>query len=134
MKCRLRQNVIVVGKFIKRDSAIDDAMLSEHLRTEALIAYDLADMGGKVMLLRELNFTTTRVDHEGVRVSLPMMLAAGELVERGEIPDGWKDGQDYKSSWTPEERRELQEKENAAFLKQFQPEPLETAVPFYRSR
>jgi hypothetical protein len=63
-----------------------------------------------------------------------MMLAAGELVERGEIPDGWKDGQDYKSSWTPEERRELQEKENAAFLKQFQPEPLETAVPFYRSR
>jgi hypothetical protein len=68
-----------------------------------------------------------------VKVTFPVMRAAGELISREEIPDGWKEGQDYKSNWTPEERRELQEKENAAFLKQFQPEPLESHVPGYQS-
>jgi hypothetical protein len=56
------------------------------------------------------------------------MLAAGELISIDEIPDGCKEGQDCTLAWTPEERRELQEKENAAYLKQFQPEPLESYV------
>jgi hypothetical protein len=91
-------------------------------------------MGGKVMALRELHFTRQHLDQDGVPVSLPMMVAAGELIEKEKIPDGWQEGRDFKSSWTPEERRELQEKEHESCLKQFQPEPLETAVPFYRSR
>jgi hypothetical protein len=45
-----------------------------------------------------------------------------------EIPDGWQEGKEYKSSWTPEERRELQEKENEAYLRQFQSEPIENYV------
>jgi hypothetical protein len=86
------------------------------------------------MLLRELNFTTTRVNPEGVRVSFPVMLAAGELVPSKEIPAEWQEGREYQSNWTPEERKELQEKENAAFLKQFQPEPLESyEIAGYRS-
>jgi hypothetical protein len=115
--------VIVGGKFIERDSVIDDAMLPEHLRTESYITHDLQDRS-KVMVLRELNFTTTRVNHEGVKVSFPVMLAAGELIPSEEIPDSWQENKDYKFGWTLEERRELQEKESEAYLKQFQPEPL----------
>jgi hypothetical protein len=113
---------------------IDDELIPPHLRDATHVAYDLEDMGGKVMVLREVNFNTTRVDPEGVKVRFPVMRAAGELISREEIPDGWQEGQDYTSSWTPETRRELQEKDNESYLKQFQPEPLETAVPFYRSR
>ena len=79
------------------------------------------------MILREVNFNVTRMD-DGVRVSFPVMKAAGELISVEEIPDGWQEGIDYKSSWTPEERRSVQEAEHAEYLKEFQPEPLEPAV------
>jgi hypothetical protein len=133
MKCRLRHNVIADGKFYPRYSEVDDQMLPDHLKTEAYVAYDLEDMGGKVMVLREVNFTRTQVDPDGIPVSFPVMRAAGEIIDLASIPADWKEGIDFKSSWTPEERRELQEADNAAFLKQLQPEPLETAGPFHRS-
>jgi hypothetical protein len=128
MKCRLRHNVVSDGRFYPRDTIVDDQMLGR-LKTEEYVSYDLEEgTGGKILILREANFTTTRVDHDGVRVSFPVMRAAGELISREEIPDGWKEGEDYKSNWTPEERAEVQAKENEAYLKQFQPEPLEPAV------
>jgi hypothetical protein len=116
---RLKVNVISGGKNYPRDSIVDDAILSERQKTECAV-YDLENKDGKVMVLREVNFTTTHLDSEGVKVRFPVMKAAGELITREQIPDGWKEGEDYKSNWTPEERRELQEKDNESFLKQFQ--------------
>jgi hypothetical protein len=53
MKCRLRQNVIVDGKFKEPDSVIDDAILPPHLKDATHVSYDLTDTGGRAMLLRE---------------------------------------------------------------------------------
>jgi len=131
MNVRLKVNVISGGKNYPRDSIVDDSILSERQKSECAV-YDLENKDGKVMVLREVNFNVTRVDPEGVKVRYPVMRAAGELITREEIPDGWKEGEDYKSNWTPEERRELQEKDNENYLKQFQSEPLESYVPGYQ--
>jgi hypothetical protein len=124
MKCRLLVNTILNGGFVERGSMIDDQLLPDRLKTEAYIAYD---QGGEVMLLRHLNSTTTRLSDDGVATNFPEWRSAGEVVPKEKIPGDWREGEDYLSSWTPEQRREVQEKANEAYLKQFQPEPV--AVP-----
>lgn len=118
MKVRLKQNVIVDGKFIERDSVVDDQILPERLRTEAVIG-DLEDRS-QALVLKEMNFNTSHVDHEGFKVSQPVMLGVGQLISAREIPDSWIEGRDFKYSWTPEERRLLMEKENKIYIKQFE--------------
>ena len=49
--------MIANGRFYERDSVLeDDAILPEHLKTEAYVAYDLEDRGGRVLVLRDLCF------------------------------------------------------------------------------
>jgi hypothetical protein len=84
--------LLLNSKFIERDTIIDDDAIPESLRTEALLTYDLQDMGGKCMVLRELHYSTTRVNHEGVMIRFPVTVFAGELVDSKEIPAGWPGG------------------------------------------
>jgi hypothetical protein len=119
MKVRLKQNIILDGKFIAAGNIVDDELLTEQLKTEAVITSDLEDHG-KVMLLRDLNYTTCHRDGEGFDVRRPVMLGAGELVNADQIQADWQEGKDYKFGWTPEERRLLQEKEDAEYVKEFQ--------------
>jgi hypothetical protein len=129
VKCRLKVNTISGGKFIERGSVIDDGVLPEHLKTEAYVAYD---QGGEVMLLRDLNSTTTRLSDDGVATNFPEWRSVGEVVPKEKIPGDWREGEDYLSSWTPEQRREVQEKANAEYLAQFQrePESVPTGAPW----
>jgi hypothetical protein len=99
MNVRLKVNVISDGKNYPFDSVVDEAILPPHMRTKEYVAYDLDDMGGKVMILREVNFNVTRMDDDGVRTNYPVMRSAGELISVEEIPEGWVEGEDYKSSW-----------------------------------
>jgi len=137
MNCRLKTNTIIDGRFIERGSIIDDALLTPRLKEDpSIVSYDLEDRE-KAMLLREMNFnkTSQQPDDEGFNVSRPVMLAAGELIPAEEVPADWVEGKDFKFGWTPDERRLVQEQENAAYLKHFQPEPMpETAGLFHRSR
>ena len=135
MNCRLKTNTIIDGRFIERGSIIDDALLTPRLKEDpSIVSYDLEDRE-QAMLLREMNFNTSYKNHEGFNVSRPVMLGAGELIPAEEIPADWVEGKDFKFGWTPDERRLVQEQENAAYLKHFQPEPMpETAGLFHRSR
>ena len=38
MKCRLKTNIILDGKFIERDNIIDDQLLPASYKTEAVIS------------------------------------------------------------------------------------------------
>lgn len=122
MKARLKQNVIANGRFYERDSVIDDEIIGELKTNKAILTYDLEDRS-EAMILRELNLNVLQTDQEGFSVSRPRMMATGQTVAAREIPTDWQEGRDYKFGWTLEERRELQEK-SAAYLKQFQPEPV----------
>ena len=56
-KCRLKTNIILDGKFIERDSVIDDQLLPASYKTEAVISYDVQVRDdGKVLVLRDLAF------------------------------------------------------------------------------
>jgi hypothetical protein len=136
MKVRLKQNIILDGKFIAAGNIIDDELLTEQLKTEAVITSDLEDRG-KAMLLRELNFSSRYVDHEGFNVSRPVMWGAGELVEADQIQPEWKEGTDFKYGWSPEERRALQQRSQEKYVSQFQSkseEPYENVTGYHRVR
>jgi len=120
MNCRLKTNTIIDGRFIERGSIIDDALLTPRLKEDpSIVSYDLEDRE-QAMLLREMNFNTSHLDHEGFNVSQPVMMAAGELIPAEEIPAGWVEGKDFKFGWTPDERRLVQEQESATYLKHFE--------------
>ena len=132
MKVRLKTNLIADGKFIERGSIIDDESLTDRIKGDAsIVSYDLEDRE-KAMLLREMNFNTSHLDHEGFNVSQPVMLGAGELIPAEEIPADWVEGKDFKFGWTPEERRQVQDKESAEYLKQFQSDENSYDVTGYR--
>jgi hypothetical protein len=131
MKCRLRVNTIIDGKFIERGSLIDDSLLTERLKTDAYIAYDLEDTGGKAMVLRDLAFQSVpKPGADGIPTSYPVWVSAGELLDLAEVPESHrqslKEGTDYKTAWTHEERAGVRRAEEDAYLKQFETEP---AVP-----
>jgi hypothetical protein len=53
----LKTNIILDGKFIERDSVIDDQLLPASYKTEAVISYDVQVRDdGKVLVLRDLAF------------------------------------------------------------------------------
>jgi hypothetical protein len=128
MKCRLKHNVIDQGKFHPRDSIIDDAILPDHLKTSEYVEYDLKNRGGKVLLLRDLSFTSPpRPASDGVMTSYPVRVGAGELVELAALPadtrKSLQEGTDYKTDWAFGEEKEVQRTADAEYLKQFQKEP-----------
>ena len=132
MKCRLKQNVIIDGRFLERDSVIDDQLLTERLKTDAVIAYDLDDCGGKVLVLHDLSFQSIpKPDSRSVPTSYPVRVMAGELLDLEAVPPSHrrslKEGEDYKIEWTNEERAEVQKAAQDAHLKQFETE--QVAVP-----
>jgi hypothetical protein len=105
MKCRLLVNTILDGKFVERGSIVDDSVLSERLKTEAYVAYDLEDRGGKVLLLRDLSFMgLPRPSADGIPTSFPTHLAAGELLDLTQVPESKRkslvEGLDYREKWT----------------------------------
>lgn len=127
MNCRLKQNVIVGGKFMARDTIVNDAILPERLKTDLIIAYDLDDRQGKVLVLHDLAFQSIpKPGADGVPVSYPTHVTAGELLDLSQVPashrESLKEGTDYKSQWTDEERLQLMKAEEDAYLKQFETE------------
>jgi hypothetical protein len=128
MKCRLKVNTISGGKFIKRDSIVDDSILPEHLRTDAYVADDLADRSGKVLLLRDLSFMSLpRSSASGIATSFPVHLAAGELLELNQVPaskrESLVEGLDYKTDWTFEEAAQLQKAQEDIYAHAIETEP-----------
>ena len=131
MKCRLLQNTIIGGKFIERGTIVDDTELTERLKIDTVVAYDLEDCGGKVLVLRDLSFQSiAKPGSDGVRVSYPTLVASGELLDLSKVPPSHRrsltEGSDYKTKWTLEEQKQLQNAEQAAYLKQFE---TETVIP-----
>jgi hypothetical protein len=136
MKCRLLKNIIIDGRFIAAGNIVDDELLTEDLKTEAVITRDLDDRT-KAMVLKEMHFTNKYVDHEGFTVTQPRMLGAGELIDANQIQPEWKEGTDFKYGWTPQERRAIQDRSEAEYLKRFQPkseEPYENVIGYHSVR
>jgi hypothetical protein len=137
MKVRLKQNVIADGKFYVRDSVIDDELLPAHLKeNQSVVTHDLDDRT-KAMALKELHYNTRYTDGEGFDVRRPVMLGAGELIDTNQIQPEWKEGTDFKYGWSPEERRAIQDRSEAEYLKQFQPkseEPYENVIGYHSAR
>jgi hypothetical protein len=132
---RLKVNVVDSGRFYERDSVISDSILPDHLKTEAYVAYDLTDGAGLVLLLRDLNFSSVaKPGSDGVPVSYPIRAAAGDTFDLTKLPESTrkslKEGEDFKTKWSNEDRRELQARLHADYVRQFETEP----VPTYRSR
>jgi hypothetical protein len=122
MKCRLKTNVIIGGRFVERGSIVDDSALSERLKTDAC-DYDL---NNEVMILRQLDSTVTRPSDDGVVTAFPMTKGPGEVVPRSQIPPTWKENEDFLTNWSPEKRQAVQEAATAAYVQQFNSEPIET--------
>jgi hypothetical protein len=121
VQVRLKQNIILDSKFYERGSVIDDELLPDHLKENAsVITRDLEDRS-KAMLLKEMHYSTCYRDHEGFNVSQPKMLGIGELIASEEIPEGWRENEDFKFGWTPEERRAIQQRAGEEYVSQFQP-------------
>src|SRR6516164_5013256 len=137
MKVRLKQNIIIEGKFIAAGNIIDDEALPADLKeNQSVVTRDLDDRT-KAMALKELNYNTSYRDHEGFNVTRPVMRAIGELIATDQIQPEWKENVDYKFGWTPEERRAIQDRSEQEFLRQFQPksdEPYENAIGYHRTR
>ena len=131
MKCRLLVNTIIGGKFIPRDTVIDDAQLTERLKIEAYITYDLEDREGKVLLLRDLSFQSIpKPGSDGIPTSYPVHVSAGELLDLQAVPPyqrkSLREGEDYATKWTREEQQQLQQAAEVDYLKRFE---VETTVP-----
>lgn len=129
MKCRLRQNVIAVGKFYQRDSIIDDAMLPERLRDSGHVDYDLESREGKVLILRDLSFhSVQKPGSDGIPTAYPVHVAAGELLELTRVPpdcrERLREGEDFKSAWTYEELTQLQKAQADIYAHQPETEPV----------
>jgi hypothetical protein len=129
MKCRLKTNIILDGKFIERDNIIDDQLLPASYKTEAVISYDVQVRDdGKVLVLRDLAFQSVpSKGADGVPTSYPVHVMTGELLDLTRVPSelrkSLKEGSDYATKWTREEQQQLQKAAQDAYLKQFQPEP-----------
>ena len=119
MKCRLLKNIIIDGRFIAAGNIVDDELLTEDLKTEAVITRDLDDRT-KAMALKELHYNTRYTDGEGFDVRRPVMLGAGELIDANQIQPEWKEGTDFKYGWSLEERRSIQEREDEEYIKEFE--------------
>ena len=127
MKVRLKTNLIADGKFYARDSIVDDAIVPEHLRNE-VAAYDLEDRDGKVLVLRDLTFQSIpKAGSDGIHTSYPVHAAAGEVLDLNQVPalhrKQLKEGTDYATKWTNDERAQLQKAAQEVYLKHFESEP-----------
>jgi hypothetical protein len=116
-KCRLKNNVIGSdGKFLKRGSLIDDQQLPSHMRTKEFVDYkDLSGREGQVLLLHGVIYTSDQFDHTtGQWVGYPITLAAGELITLEEAQhQGWVEGADFKSDWSPEDQYKVRQEQEA---------------------
>jgi hypothetical protein len=118
--------LIVDGRFIPRDSIVDDAILTERLKIDSVVSYDLEQDGsGKVLALRDLSFQSIpRAGSDGIPTSYPVHVSAGELLDLSKVPTAHrlKEGSDYQTKWTDDERAQLQKTGEDAYLKQFETE------------
>jgi hypothetical protein len=57
MKCQLKTNMILEGKFVPVHTILDNAQVPENLRNEKYLNYGEPD---KVLLLRQLNWHVER--------------------------------------------------------------------------
>jgi hypothetical protein len=85
----------------------------------------------KVLVLRDLAFQSVpSPGADGIPVSYPVHVMAGELLELERVPPAHrkslKEGLDFVSKWTLEEQKQVQKTEEDAFLERFK---AETAVP-----
>jgi hypothetical protein len=124
-KCRLKCNVLIDGKLLKRGEIVDDAELTPLFRGEQYVDHqDLAGREGKVMLLHGLQFTVDQVV-QGQLSSFPCQLTMGELIDLETIPErqrqDLREGVDYVTEWTEEQRQKLRHEETQRDLKYFQP-------------
>ena len=128
MQCRLKTNFIAEGKFYARESIVDDAIIPEHLKAE-VAAYDVEDRDGKVLALRDLTFQSiASAGSDGVRTSYPVHVMAGETLNLNQVPAGHrerlKEGSDFATKWTNDERQQLQKASDEVYLKYFdEPSP-----------
>jgi hypothetical protein len=88
---RLRVNLIADGKFHVRGSLLDEKLIPKHLRDADHVDYDLQNREGRVLLLRDLNFSTIpRPDSDGVPVSFPARVTAGQLFDLSRVPESYR--------------------------------------------
>jgi hypothetical protein len=102
-KVRLKNHMILAdGRFVKRNSIIDDKLVPEKLRDQ--VDYeDLAGREGKVMVLHELTYQREQM-LDGYPAWFPTTVRAGELVERKYLFEALKEGIDYVSEWDEQTR------------------------------
>jgi len=89
----------------------------------------LQNREGKVLLLRDLNFTSLpRPDSDGVPVSYPIRVTAGETFDLAQVPESrrksLKEGEDFKTAWTYEAQKELQARLRDIYAQQLEAEPV----------
>jgi hypothetical protein len=99
-KCRLKCNLIMDGKFLARDSVIDDSKLPEHLKMEEHVSYtDLAGRQNRVLLLHGLQFSREQIVN-GQLTGFPVTCEQGELLDLSEVSErekkSLKEGIDFK--------------------------------------
>lgn len=126
---RLRVNMIIGGKFVVRGTVLDLELIPERLRNPEDIDRDLEARHGQVLLLRDLNFSTIpRPDSDGVPVSFPIRVTAGQLVDLERVPESTrrslKEGEDFRSAWTHQELEDLQKEQADIYQQQLEAEPV----------
>lgn len=124
---RLRNNLIADGKFYPRGSVVDEALVPPHLHDH--VDRDLQNREGKVLLLRTLNFSTVqRPDSDGVPVSFPTQVAAGQLFDLERVPESrrqsLKEGEDYCTNWTYEQQAQLLKEQEDIYAQGLVAEPV----------
>jgi hypothetical protein len=104
---RLKQNLIINGKFHPSGSLLDKALIPPKFLTETYVA-DPQNREGRVLLLRNLSFMSRpKPDSSGVATSYPVHVGAGELFDLAQVPESdrksLKEGEDFKTDWTLQE-------------------------------
>jgi hypothetical protein len=124
MMVRLKQNVLVGGKTLRRHSLVELNQLPEKFRGDTSLFETQADA---VLVLRELSWQTTRLDSEGVKTSRPASAAAGAVISLGSLPQDYRqtliEGTHYKSDWTVEDQHRMFDSEEERFRQAHSMEP-----------
>jgi hypothetical protein len=120
---RLKQNLIIDGKFYVRGSLVDEKLVPPKFCTETYV--ENLQTRDKVLLLRDLSFMSVpRAGSDGIATSFPVHLAAGELLDLSQVPASKREslieGLDYREAWTFEEAEALRKAQEDVY------QPLET--------
>jgi hypothetical protein len=136
---RLKTNLIVDGKFFKFGSIIDPSLVPPHLRDHDHVQDLESNEEGAVLVLRDLNFQTLpRPDSDGVPVSYPVRVVAGQLLDLNTVPPAkrqlLKDGEDYRSNWTLEEQEAVLKAASEVYFNDLEAEPVIVPIYTYRGK